>query len=124
MSELRRLLPTMPKMGLLLIFLPIAIYMEISGIHGVPTFVASALGILGTVTLIGKATEEVAIYSGPLWGGLLNATFGNITELIIALLALSKGPELYPIVPSSCCCSTCSALSFHFELIASCSCRT
>lgn len=65
---MRQLLPTIPKLSLLLICLPIAIGLELMHIEGLPLFLASALGILGTVTLIGKATEEIAIYSGPLWG--------------------------------------------------------
>ncbi len=68
--------------------------------EGLATFVISALAILGIVTLIGKATEEVAVYAGPLWGGLMNATFGNVTELIIAVTALQK-VELHPVVRSS-----------------------
>ena len=101
MSEFRRILPTIPKLSILLVFLPVAIWLELTHNEGIWLFVASTLGILGTVTMIGKATEEVAIYSGPLWGGLLNATFGNITELIIAMIALTKGPDLYPIVLGS-----------------------
>ena len=73
--------------------------MQIAGNEGIWLFLVSALGILGTVTLIAKGTEEIAIYAGPLWGGLLNATFGNVTELIIALFALSKG--LHAVVLSS-----------------------
>ena len=91
---------TLPKLGLLLAFgLPIVIFLQVT--HGSATalFVAAALAILGTVTLIGKATEEVALYAGPLWGGLLNATFGNVTELIIALFALNAG--LYEVVRAS-----------------------
>ena len=97
-------LKTVPKMSVLLIFLPVAIVMKFAGnedLLGVPLFICTGLGILGTVTLIGKATEEIAIYTGPLWGGLLNATFGNVTELIIALFALSSGPRMYPIVLGS-----------------------
>lgn len=97
-------LKTLPKLSLLLVFLPVAVVMKFSGsegLAGLPLFICAALGILGTVTLIGKATEEIAIYTGPLWGGLLNATFGNVTELIIALFALSSGPKMYPIVLGS-----------------------
>ena len=102
MTERKRsFIASLPKMTVLLVFFPVAIVMEFMGIHGMPIFIVAALGILGTVTLIGKATEEMALYAGPLWGGLLNATFGNVTELIIALFALSKGPELYPIVLGS-----------------------
>lgn len=54
-------------------------------------FVLSALSILGLVVVIGAATEEVAMRLGSVWGGLLNASFGNVTELIIALVALKHG---------------------------------
>jgi Ca2+:H+ antiporter len=98
---MKQFLTTLPKLSILLVFLPITIILQVVGVDGLPLFLVSALGILGTVTLIGKATEEAAIYSGPLWGGLLNATFGNVTELIIALFALSKGPSMNPIVLGS-----------------------
>ncbi len=90
---------TLPKLSVLLVFLPITVVLQLTGQQGLALFVISALGILGTVTLIAKGTEEIAIYAGPLWGGLLNATFGNVTELIIALFALSKG--LHEVVLSS-----------------------
>ncbi|MBI3929442.1 MAG: calcium/proton exchanger [Armatimonadetes bacterium] len=48
-------------------------------------------GLIPLAGILGKATEEVAIYLGPGVGGFLNATFGNATELIIAILALQKG---------------------------------
>ncbi len=86
-----RILMTLPKLSALLIFLPVAIVMHAQDMDAVWLFVVSGLGILGAVTVIGKATEEIAVYAGPLWGGLLNATFGNVTELIIAMFALSAG---------------------------------
>ena len=96
---------TLPKLAALLALgLPAVLFLHVGGLgeaHPGWLFVAAAVGILGTVTMIGKATEEVAIYAGPLWGGLLNATFGNVTELIIAVVALSKGPELYDVVRAS-----------------------
>lgn len=93
-------LKTLPKLSFLIVlFAPASLYMWLNKIHGVPLFVASALAILGCVTLIGKGVEEVSIYVGPLWGGLINATFANVTELIIALTALKQG--LYEIVRSS-----------------------
>ena len=89
-----QLLKTLPKLSILLIFLPVAVYLRFfTDSPGLALFIVSALGILGTVTLIGKATEEIAVYAGPLWGGLLNATFGNVTELIIALFALYAGVQ-------------------------------
>lgn len=54
-------------------------------------FLASAVSILPLAGLIGEATEEIAVELGPSWGGLLNATFGNAVELIIALMALKEG---------------------------------
>lgn len=91
MTAARPFIKTLPKLAALLLLLPVAIVMKLLGTDGVPMFVVSAIAILGAVTLIGKATEEVALFAGPLWGGLLNATFGNVTELIIALFALKAG---------------------------------
>src|SRR5205085_4140642 len=54
-------------------------------------FVLAALGIIPLAGLIGEATEALAHRLGPGIGGLLNATFGNAAELIIALFALFKG---------------------------------
>ncbi len=69
-------------------FLPVALALQLAGVSGPWLFVVSGVAILGAVTLIGKATEEIAIYAGALWGGLLNATFGDVsTELIVALFA-------------------------------------
>jgi Ca2+:H+ antiporter len=61
------------------------------GVHGTPIFVISALGILGLAYVIGIATERLGALTGPQVGGILNATFGNIAELIIAFLALQAG---------------------------------
>ncbi len=98
---MKQFFATLPKLTVLLVLLPVAVVLQWMEIEGLPLFVVSGLAILGTVTLIGKATEEVAVYTGPVWGGLLNATFGNVTELIIALFALAKGPAMYPIVLGS-----------------------
>jgi Ca2+:H+ antiporter len=54
-------------------------------------FGVAALGIIPTAALMGLATEELAARSGPGIGGLLNVTFGNAPELIIALFALNEG---------------------------------
>jgi Ca2+:H+ antiporter len=50
---------------------------------------------------MGRSTEILAEHLGPAAGGLLNATFGNAAELIIALAVLRHGPELYPLVKAS-----------------------
>jgi Ca2+:H+ antiporter len=55
------------------------------------TFALAALGAIPLAHLMGEATEHLSQRVGPTWGGLLNATFGNAAELIIAVVALSKG---------------------------------
>src|SRR5918999_666740 len=72
-------------------FIPAAVVLELA--HASPTviFIIAALGIVPTAALMGLATEELAARSGPGIGGLLNVTFGNAPELIIAMFALTKG---------------------------------
>src|SRR6187402_3024590 len=55
------------------------------------TFILAALGVIPLARLMGESTEHLSERTGPTWGGLLNATFGNAAELIIAIIALSKG---------------------------------
>ncbi len=83
----------------LLIFIPIAIVLELQHAAGVWIFASSALAIIPLAGLMGKATEHLAAKMGEGVGGLLNATFGNAAELIIALMALRKG--LYKVVKAS-----------------------
>jgi Ca2+:H+ antiporter len=72
-------------------FIPIAIVLDQLEAEATLVFFASALGVVPTAALMGKATEELAARSGPGIGGLLNVTFGNAPELIIAIFALNKG---------------------------------
>src|SRR5256714_735813 len=76
---------------LLVPFIPIAIVLDVAGASATAVFFSSALGIIPTAALMGRATEELAARSGPGIGGLLNVTFGNAPELIIALFALGQG---------------------------------
>jgi Ca2+:H+ antiporter len=76
---------------LLVPFIPIAIALDLAGAGAALIFTASALGVIPTAALMGKATEELAARSGPGIGGLLNVTFGNAPELIIAFFALREG---------------------------------
>jgi Ca2+:H+ antiporter len=55
------------------------------------TFALSGIGVIPLAHLMGRATGQLAEQTGPTWGGLLNATFGNAAELIIAIIALCKG---------------------------------
>ncbi len=65
--------------------------LDLAGASAGLVFASSALGIVPTAALMGRATEELAARSGPGIGGLLNVTFGNAPELIIALFALEQG---------------------------------
>jgi Ca2+:H+ antiporter len=84
---------------LLVPFIPIAVVFEFAHVGAVPTFFTSTLGVIPTAALMGKATEELAARAGPGIGGLLNVTFGNAPELIIALFALGAG--LHEVVKAS-----------------------
>ncbi|MGK7915345.1 MAG: calcium/proton exchanger [Prochloraceae cyanobacterium] len=76
---------------LLLIFIPISIAAYFLDWGPTVVFITSALAIVPLAAFMGTATEEIAVVLGPNVGGLLNATFGNATELILALIALKKG---------------------------------
>ncbi len=76
---------------ILLIFVPIAIVLEVMHAPPVWIFLISALALLPLAQWMGKATEELAARAGSTVGGLLNATFGNAAELIIAVVALNAG---------------------------------
>jgi Ca2+:H+ antiporter len=75
----------------LLIFIPISIAGHFLHWGAAVIFVTACLGIIPLAAWMGTATEEIAVVLGPSLGGLLNATFGNATELIIALVALNAG---------------------------------
>ncbi len=76
----------------LLALVPIAIVLEYGGIGGHSTvFIVSALAMVPLAAILGQATEQVAVYTGPKVGGLLNATLGNAAELIITIIALRQG---------------------------------
>ncbi len=75
----------------LLIFIPISIAAEKLEWGALTVFITGALAIVPLAIWLSTATEEVAVVAGPSIGGLLNAVFGNATELIIALVALRAG---------------------------------
>ena len=76
-----------PSMDWLLVFVPVSI---VAGLLGQPVgvFITAGLAIVPLAGLIGRSTEQIANRVGPRLGGLLNATFGNITELIVAILLI------------------------------------
>jgi Ca2+:H+ antiporter len=75
----------------LLVFIPISLAAEYFKWGSLAVFVTAAVAIVPLAIWLSTATEEVAVATGPTIGGLLNAIFGNATELIIALVALKEG---------------------------------
>jgi Ca2+:H+ antiporter len=73
------------------VFIPLALVLKLVDAPETTIFFAAAMGVIPTAAAMGRATEELAARSGPGIGGLLNVTFGNAPELIIALFALGKG---------------------------------
>lgn len=77
---------------LLLVFLPVALVLEhLVHASALSIFITSSLAIIPLAALMGRATEELAERLGEGVGGLLNATFGNAAEMIIAVVALQAG---------------------------------
>src|SRR5207237_7726958 len=85
----------------LLLAVPLAVVLKLAGVPAVWTFLASCVAVIPLAGLMGRATENLAETMGAGVGGLLNATFGNAAELIIALMALWQGPKMYPLVKAS-----------------------
>ena len=83
----------------LLIFVPVTIAAKLMGASDVMLFVFSSLAIVPLAGVMGKSTDTIACYCGQKVGGLLNATFGNATELIIAFVAMKEG--LFDVVKAS-----------------------
>ena len=73
------------------VFIPIAIGVELAHANPILVFSAAALGVIPCAAIMGEATEAIAAKTGPGIGGLLNVTFGNAPELIIAFFALLEG---------------------------------
>jgi Ca2+:H+ antiporter len=77
-----------PNLYWLLVLVPVSVLGEFFLHNELLTFLAAAGGILPLAGLIGRATDQLAIHAGPRIGGLLNATFGNVAELIIAVFLI------------------------------------
>ena len=75
----------------LLLAVPATIVLNYMHASPILVFAAACLGVLPLAGFMGEATEQIAARSGPTLGGLLNATFGNAAELIIAIVALQAG---------------------------------
>jgi Ca2+:H+ antiporter len=81
----------LPRKYLLGLFIPVAVALDLAGASETLVFFSAAVALIPAAAMMGRATEEAAGRAGPGIGGLLNVTFGNAPELIIALFALNKG---------------------------------
>lgn len=88
-----------PNANWLFVFIPISLFLEYSHASAPLIFFSAALSIIPIAKLIVHSTEQLATYTGDAVGGLLNATFGNLPELIISIVALKAG--LYTMVLAS-----------------------
>ena len=77
-----------PSLDWLLVLVPVSVALKLAGGADLAIFVTSAAAILPLAGLIGRSTEQLALHTGPRVGGLINATFGNVTELIIAVFLI------------------------------------
>jgi Ca2+:H+ antiporter len=89
----------MKYLYILLVFIPVTIVGKFMGLSDSMLFVCSSLAIIPLAGVMGKSTDDIACYCGQKIGGLLNATFGNATELIIAFVAMKEG--MFDVVKSS-----------------------
>ncbi|MDX6607762.1 MAG: Ca2+:H+ antiporter, partial [Solirubrobacterales bacterium] len=95
----RRLLGPDSWPYLLAPLIPAAVIVDVADAPATVVFFVSAVALIPPAAMMGRATEELAERSGNVVGGLLNVTFGNAPELIIALFALDKG--LHEVVKAS-----------------------
>src|SRR3954471_12549085 len=79
--------------------IPAAVIVDLLDAPATGIFFVSAVALIPPAAMMGRATEELAERAGNVIGGLLNVTFGNAPELIIALFALEKG--LHEVVKAS-----------------------
>ena len=77
-----------PSLDWLLVLVPVSVVLELAGGNDLLIFLTSAGAILPLAGLIGRSTEQLALHTGPRVGGLVNATFGNVTELVIAFFLI------------------------------------
>jgi Ca2+:H+ antiporter len=78
-------------LNLLLLFAPLALWAHVGGWRDVWVFGFNFLVMIPLANLLGEATEALAFHTGETIGGLVNATFGNVVEVVVAVLALASG---------------------------------
>ncbi|KAL7419188.1 hypothetical protein Q5752_006025 [Cryptotrichosporon argae] len=91
LASLKATIKAVPLLLVVPVLLPIAWALHFTDQNAIAVFVVSLLAICPLAGGLGFATEELAVRVGDAWGGLLNASFGNAVELLVAVLALVKG---------------------------------
>eukprot|EP00891_Asterochloris_glomerata_P005670 jgi/Astpho2/5670/e_gw1.00079.101.1_t len=86
-------------LNILLLAIPLGWAAHFAHFPAVATFVINIVALIPLALVLGEITEDLALRFGDVIGGLLNATFGNVVELILSIVALTKG--LYTVVASS-----------------------
>ncbi|KAL1303622.1 hypothetical protein AAFC00_006982 [Neodothiora populina] len=76
--------------NVLLICVPVGFAVRYAHLNGIAIFVVNFIAIVPLAAMLSFATEELAMYVGETLGGLLNASFGNATELIVGIIALAQ----------------------------------
>jgi Ca2+:H+ antiporter len=117
-SLVRRIFALENLLNWLLVFVPVSAYLHHAHADDLWVFVTSCLAIIPLAGLMGHSTEGLAAKAGPGIGGLLNASFGNAAELIIAIVGLRAGKV--EIVQASITGSIIGNLLFVFGLAAFC----
>ena len=79
------------KLNVLLVCVPLAIGGSVLHLGDRLVFIASLLALCPLAERLGFVTEQLAMYTNPTVGGLLNATFGNVTEMLVSILAIHRG---------------------------------
>ncbi|KAK9915517.1 hypothetical protein WJX75_000169 [Coccomyxa subellipsoidea] len=92
-------LVTSSWMSLFLVAVPLGFCAQFLGWGSIAIFVLNFIALVPLALVLGEVTEDLALRFGDIIGGLLNATFGNVVELILSVAALSKG--LYTVVAMS-----------------------
>ena len=69
----------------------LALGMQVAGVEGQLVFVVAGVGVAGLAWALGEATEQAGGSAGPRVSALLNASFGNLPELVILVLAINAG---------------------------------
>jgi len=77
--------------GPALVLIPVAIVLSVTAMHPILTFTCAALALVPLASLLGDSTEQLGAHVGATAGGLLNATAGNLPELVFGMIALADG---------------------------------